>query len=163
MEAWIEALRTANEGIGAELTSRSEQIESMITKLNDASSSAFDTLRQSYGGIEGSMNEGFSKLEGQSTVAHAQVQNLDARVKDIGSVQRPGSGGGFGSAGGGGGRLGTQESRESNLISIKDIKLPLLGDSNPTAARLFAVGGGIWPNKVRDAKLIGEGPGRCSV
>ena len=83
-------------------------MESMITKLSDASSSAFDTIRQSYGGIDGSRNERFSKVEGQFTVAHGMVVNLGARVKEIELAQRPGSGGGFSGAGGGG-RRGAQE------------------------------------------------------
>ena len=65
MEVRLEALRTTTESIMAEVTSKNEHTESMITKFNDASSSAFDMLRQNYGGIEGSMNDRINSVESQ--------------------------------------------------------------------------------------------------
>ena len=53
----------------------------------------------------------------------------DERLKYF---ERNGPSGGSGTGGGGG--KGFQELRESSLISIKDKKLPLLGDSIPTVA-----------------------------
>ena len=89
---------------------------------------ALSTLRQSYGGIEGTMNERFAKVESQFVQAHKVVVVLDERMW---YVERNGLSSGGGGAGGG---RGSGELRESSLISIKDVKLPLLNDSNPTVA-----------------------------
>ena len=66
METRLEALRVAKDGVAAD----TEQMEGLITKLREASSHAFDTLRKSYGGFEGTRNEKFDKLGKQFIEAH---------------------------------------------------------------------------------------------
>ena len=74
------------------------------------------------------MNERFAGVEKQFIEAHGVVVRLEGRMQ---YVERNGasSGGGFGGGKGSGGEM-----RESNLISIKDVKLPLLADANPSVA-----------------------------
>ena len=124
IETSLETLKVAKDGFAAD----TEQMEGLITKLREASSHAFDTLRQSYGGLEGSTNERFGKVGKQFIEAHRVVMGIDSR---LGHVERSGArgGGGFGGGKGSGGAM-----RASNLISIKDVKLPLLTDANPSVA-----------------------------
>ena len=74
------------------------------------------------------MNKRFSKVESQLVEAHKVVVRHDERLKNI---ERNGLSSGGGAGGGG---KGSGEMRESNLISIKDVKLPLLGEWDLTVA-----------------------------
>ena len=109
MEVRMEALTTAKEGVAAE----SNQVEGLITKLTDARSSAFNALRQSYGGIEVTMNERFSKVESQFVEAHTVVVGHDETLKLI-ERNRLSSGGGASGAG-----KGSGEMRESCRLASK--------------------------------------------
>ena len=126
-----------------------ERCTAALIRCNEASSSAFATLRQSYGGIEGSMNERFSMVEGHFIEAK-RIVNFDARVKEIESAQRPGGG-------------LVPRSRGSPTSLASRTSSSRCWATRTPRSRLVAVGGGTWPNIVRDGKLIGAGPSRCSA
>ena len=55
----------------------------MIQKLTDASSSAVNALRQSYGGILVTMNERLSKVQSQFVEAHKVVVGHDDMLRKL--------------------------------------------------------------------------------
>ena len=117
---------------GLNLDAKVGQIQDMVQKLNDASAGAFAQLRDSYGSVEKMTEERFAKITSEYQDASRIVLEINTRLRDVEAEFRRGNVS-FASGGGGGNRY-EGNSRSESLVDVKDIKLPLLPDSNPSVA-----------------------------
>ena len=117
---------------GLNLDAKVGQIQDMVQKLNDASAGAFAQLRDSYGGVEKMTEERFAKITSEYQDASRIVLEINTRLRDVEAEFRRGNVP-FASGGGGGNRY-EGNSRSESLVDVKDIKLPLLPDNNPSVA-----------------------------
>ena len=114
------------DAIIGELAAKHDQVEGLIGQLKEAMSSTMTILRQTQGGLEDSVNARFGHVERQMTTAEQYLRDLSAQIVRVeGMVGSSGYGRG-GDAG------GSHDDRGAQLISVKDMKLPILGDGNPS-------------------------------
>ena len=121
----ITELKADKDAIVQDITAKVDVVEGLIRTLNDATTHAVQTLRHSYGGIEDTMNRHAEKVEGQFTNAARAVEDIKVRLSRV-------EGAGGRSGGGQPDRHGSDH--DTGLISVKDVKLPLLPEANPSVA-----------------------------
>ena len=150
MKENLDQMKNAKVQIVAEVEAKTTLIEGLVVQLRDVTGQALDTIRQSYGGFEDTINnkldqtnnqvlanqdlmaQNFGKIENQMTTAEGILRTLGERISMV--EGRGAHGGGGTNPGYGGGGSGGGDAREKSLISIKDVRLPNLTENNPTVA-----------------------------
>ena len=132
MKGNLALMETQKNQIVAELAAKNETMTNLTKQLDHTISQAMSALRQTQGGLEDSMNNQFqvvkTRLEGiEARLQEASnvVAGLDGRIVALERNSGSRDGGGF--TGGAG-----SDNRYRDLISVKDMKLPILADANPS-------------------------------
>ena len=112
----------------AELSAKNESTQAVLEVLNNATSDAMLQVRQLYGGTNEETRAKFKDVEQRIYNAEVEIVKVMGRTTHLESSAGPS---GYQAHGGGGGRTEVS-AMESNLVSIKDVRMPSLSDSSPS-------------------------------
>ena len=129
LNADLDKVKTAKDQIANDLVARNAEMNDMVDKLREASSEAFQRVRDSYGGIETTMTSRFDEVRRDADAGRQRLNEMESVVRNLQANAQTSMGnmGGMGSDGGNSGGRGDEP-----LIHAKDVKLPILESEKPS-------------------------------
>ena len=129
LNADLDQVKSAKDQIANDLVARNAEMNDMVGKLREASSEAFQRIRDSYGGIETTMTSRFDEVRRDADTGKQRLNEMESIMRNLQANAQASMGntGGMGSDGGNGGGRGDEP-----LIHVKDVKLPILESEKPS-------------------------------
>jgi len=129
LNAELDQVKSAKDQIANDFVARNAEMNDMVGKLREASSEAFQRVRDSYGGIETTMTSRFDEVRRDADAGRQRLNEMESVVRNLQANAQTSMGnmGGMGSDGGNSGGRGDEP-----LIHAKDVKLPILESEKPS-------------------------------
>ena len=92
MQAAILEMSGSKDKVLEEVQGKSAALEGLISRLQEATSSAMDSIRASYGGVAASTTAAIDAVQADGRLLHSQVTGIQAQVTQLEATMRSGAG-----------------------------------------------------------------------